>query len=48
MSRESILDRLADEHEARINRVLINLEEAIVSSIVSSTSADVISTQIAN
>ncbi len=47
MSRESILDRLADEHEARINRVLINLEEAIVSSIVSSTSGDVISTQIA-
>ena len=40
MSRQSILDRLTDEHETRINRVLINLEEAIVSSIVSSTGGD--------
>ena len=47
MSRDSILERLADQHEARINRVLINLEEAIVSSIVSSTGGDVVSTQIA-
>ena len=47
MSRQSILDRLTDEHETRINRVLINLEEAIVSSIVSSTGGDIVSTQIA-
>ena len=47
MSRESILDRLVDQHEARINKVLYTLEDDIVSSIVNSTKNNVVSTQIA-
>ena len=47
MSRDSILERLADQHEARINKVLYTLEDDIVSSIVNSTKNNVVSTQIA-